>query len=359
MKKRSHVVYLTNIPAPYRERMHEMLANNPDFDYSVIYCSATEPNRQWTFDKGRYKTIYLSGKSNTLVHNNINVVKHLQECNPDVVISTGFNPTMLYGFFWCLLNGRKFIPFTDGTLQSEMSLTRVHKWVRKMVFSRAPSFIGASLGSIDLYKSYHVKEDKIFRSCLCIENDQFVVKVQEDKKYDLMFSGQLIDRKMPFFFVEVARQMKARIPALRLLILGDGPLRKEMLEKLDEYQICYDYPGFVQPKDLPQFYLQSKVFMFPTKNDPWGVVANEACAAGMPVITCGNAGVANDLIIHDHNGYVLPLQETVWADHACELLTNETLYQRLSANSMQAVNPFNSTAATKGIIDAVNFSTNN
>lgn len=228
-----------------------------------------------------------------------------------------------------------------------------------MVFSMAPSFIGASLGSIDLYKSYNVREEKIFRSCLCIENDQFIVKHEPVKKYDLMFSGQLIDRKMPFFFVEVARRMKARIPNLKLLILGDGPLRKEVLQKLDEYKIDYDYPGFVQPVDLPRYYLQSKVFMFPTKNDPWGVVANEACAAGMPVITCNNAGVANDLIIHDHNGYILPLDEQIWADHACGLLTDQALYLRLSNNSMDAVDPFNSMAASKGIIDAINFCNKN
>ena len=37
--------------------------------------------------------------------------------------------------------------------------------------------------------------------------------------------------------------------------------------------------GFARQEDLPRWYGASRVFLFPTQWDPWGVVANEACAA--------------------------------------------------------------------------------
>jgi putative transposase len=53
--------------------------------------------------------------------------------------------------------------------------------------------------------------------------------------------------------------------------------------------------GYFSQNELPYYYALTRVFLFPTLLDPWGVVANEACAAGVPVITCSNAGAAGDL----------------------------------------------------------------
>ena len=206
MKRNLRVAFLTNIPAPYRERMHEILAGTPQIEYHVIYCSKSEPNRQWEFKKGKYQYYFLRERANTFVHNNPNVIKHLRQVKPDVVIATGFYPTTLYSFFWCLLNKKKFIPLTDGTFESEQGLSIIHKLVRKIVYKYSSSFIGASIGSFNLYRSYKIPEEKIFRCHLCIDNTKFSGNETPDKDFDLMFSGQFIERKMPVFFVEVAKK---------------------------------------------------------------------------------------------------------------------------------------------------------
>jgi glycosyltransferase involved in cell wall biosynthesis len=129
-----------------------------------------------------------------------------------------------------------------------------------------------------------------------------------------------------------------------------------MVAKLEEYGIQYEYPGFIQPHNLPAYYQKAKVFLFPTLQDPWGIVANEACAAGLPVITCENAGVAGDLIIDEKNGFVLPLDVDIWAEKACALLKDDSLYQQLSQNAISSVEAFNPRAASKGVLDAIHFS---
>ena len=347
------IVLITNVPAPYREKLHELIAQRFHHNYTVIYCAEIEADREWEFNLGNYKKIFLSKYNKDTVHNNRRIWGELKKINPDVVITDGFYPTMLYGFSWCILNNKKHLVFTDGTLKSEIQLSIIHKLVRKIVFSRTQAFIGVSEGSRELYKSYDIKNDRFFRSYLCVDNSQFIKTPFAEKKYELMFSARFIELKLPFFFIEIARQVKETLGYCRVLLLGSGVLKEEILRKLDEYGIEYDYPGFVENKSLPEYYAKAKIFLFPTQNDTWGVVVNEAMAAGLPVITCENAGVAHDLVIHEQTGYILPVEKDIWAEKVVSILKDQTLYEKLSANACQHVQQYNFQNAAKGVIEAI------
>ncbi|MBW4891102.1 glycosyltransferase family 4 protein [Mucilaginibacter sp. HMF5004] len=265
---------------------------------------------------------------------------------------------MLYSFIWAKLHSAKFIPFTDGTLRSEKSLSFIHRLVRKIVYSNSKAFIGASKGSVQLYESYKITKEKIFKSCLAIDNSLFGKVKSTEKEYTLMFSGRLIEGKMPLFFVEVARKVKERIGHCKVLILGSGNMAAEMETLLKQYNIAYDMPGFIDQKQLPDYYPRAKLFLFPSRNDAWGIVANEAMASGVPVITCQNAGVQNDLVIDSVNGYVLPCDEDIWADKIISLLANDKLYAQFSGNAYAHVQQYNFESGAAGIVDAVKFAQN-
>lgn len=350
------IASIINMPAPYREKMHELLSVYFDRNYTVVYCAEREANRKWNINYGNYDKIVLSKINKNGIHNNIEIVNILKSINPDVIIIMGFFPTMLYSFIWAMVKQKKFIVFTDGTLKSESGLSYIHKIIRKIVFRNTIAFIGPANGSADLYKSYGIKDEQFFKSYLCANNDLFHPIPWNDKKYDLMFSGQFIERKMPFFFIDVVLIVREKIPDLKILILGDGPLKNDIIAQLNKSKIAYDYPGFIKQEELPRFYAKSKLFLFPTQNDPWGVVANEAMAAGVPVITCENAGAANDLVLDGENGFVLPLQEDIWAKNIIETLNNKTEYQRLSNNALAHVKKYNYISAAKGVEDAISYS---
>jgi glycosyltransferase involved in cell wall biosynthesis len=349
------VALLTNIPAPYRERIHELVSEYFKGFYTVIYCAEKESNRKWKVEYGNYDKQVLSNININAVHNNPEILKSLNKLNPDVVIITGFYPTMLYAYLWTLLKSRKLIVFTDGTLKSESSLSFIHKIVRKIVFKKAKAFIGPSVGSVGLYESYGVNKNIFFRTYLAVNNSLFIKDSPSERKFDLMFSGQFINRKMPLFFVETAKIVKEQYGKCSVLILGNGLLEKEMIELLKKYNIDYCYPGFISQEDLPCYYSQAKLFLFPTMNDPWGVVVNEAMASGMPVITCSNAGVVDDLVIDGFNGCVLPLKEELWADKIISIFNNSDEYNRLSQNALKHIHTYSFENASQGIIDAVNF----
>lgn len=349
---------ITNIPSPYREETHGILNENLKNNYHVYYCALVEPNRLWKINNGNYNKTFL--KKSILqfkkkpIYLNIDIIKELMNFNPDVIITAGFSPTMLLAFLWSKFRHKKHIAFTDGTVDTEKFLGKIHRWVRKFIFRYTDAFIGASKKSLEIYVNYNISNEKLFLSPLCINNDLYKKARKIQKKYDIIFSGQFIDLKMPFFFIDVIKLVDESTPC-KVILIGSGELKEKMLNKLEELNIEYSYPGFIQQEQLPFIYGSAKILLFPTKHDAWGIVANEACAAGLPVITCDNAGAANELIIHDYNGYVLPLDERIWAQHVVKILTNITLYERLSKNAIISVKEFNHKNAVAGILGAVNF----
>ena len=130
-----------------------------------------------------------------------------------------------------------------------------------------------------------------------------------------MYCGQFNARKMPHFFVDVIDKIHTERPNLRVLLLGDGPLRVEVLARLQTIGVNFYYAGFRKQSELPKYYAAAKVLLFTSRQDPWGIVANEACAAGTPVIISRNAGAADELIVDCYNGFVV----------ACELRSRTTI----------------------------------
>lgn len=350
------IAMVTNIPAPYREDTHILLNEKYGLNYRVFYCAMTEPNRLWKIKEANYSKIFLKRNEVTLlgksIYINIDIIKQLIKFNPDVVITAGFSPTMLLAFLWTKIKAKKHLTFTDATIQSEGNLSFAHRWVRRAVFFYTSAFIGASKKSLDLYTKYKADRQKLFLSPLCIDNDFYRKGMNLPKKYDLVFSGQFISRKMPFFFVEVVKIVNQHLPC-KILLMGSGKLKDQVLRRLQEARIDYTYAGFVQQNDLPLYYGSAKVLFFSTNSDPWGIVANEACAVGLPVVTTEHAGVAHELVIHEKNGYVLPVETNAWAEAILKLLTDTALYRRLSKKAIEQVQYYCQENAVRGIVAAV------
>jgi glycosyltransferase involved in cell wall biosynthesis len=353
------ICFITNIPAPYRERIHEIVASELG-NYKVIYCHEKESNRVWNFSYGKYVKYFLKKRvlniSGRYVHFNFDVINVLNAIKPSVVITDGYTPTYLFSFLWSKLNRKKHICMSDGWLQSERNLSFFHKMLRKIIVKRSHAWIGASKHSMVLLKFYGAKQEGIFQSHLCIDNATFKSLPFGNRNYDIMFSGQFIHRKMPDFFSDVAGIIKKKSGICKTLVLGSGQLEERFKNNLRNNNVEASFKGFIQQDDLPIHYSNAKIFLFPTREEPWGIVANEACAAGTPVITCNNAGAANDLIIDGYNGFILPLNAELWADHAIKLLGNIDIWKKISNNAIQKVKEYNFENAASGIISAVKYS---
>jgi glycosyltransferase involved in cell wall biosynthesis len=63
-----------------------------------------------------------------------------------------------------------------------------------------------------------------------------------------------------------------------------------------------DYEGFQAPELLPKYFWRSDAFVLPSRHDGWGVVVNQALAAGLPIITSDAVGAGLDLVEEGVNG---------------------------------------------------------
>ncbi|MGJ7918462.1 glycosyltransferase family 4 protein [Massilia sp. LXY-6] len=359
------IVIVTNGPVPYRIPALNELATQADVDLHVLYCCGREPNRDWNLPPIEYHCTYLRERITKIkdryIHNNPDVIPALKRLQPDVVITSGFNPTHLYAFLYAWLTRIPHISMTDGTYDSEKALTILHRWARRFVYARSKAFLWASIGGRKLFESYGIPLDRCFRSCLCVENTKFSQSEPLGADlFDFIFCGRIESVKNPHFAFDVALAAAARLKRkTRIMYVGAGSEEQALKKRVAscEDQVEASFHGFAQQEELPQLYRSSRIFLFPSKWDPWGVVANEACAAGIPVLVSPHAGVAGELVIDGQNGYVCDLDVSLWADRAVELLTRPDIYRTFSERSRSLVSNYTFADACAGIAAACRFAT--
>jgi glycosyltransferase involved in cell wall biosynthesis len=357
---RIRTALVTNIPAPYRLPVYRRLAQDAQIDLRVLFCSAREPGRDWDLPAHGFDSVFLRERSvrmrDRTIHVNPDVWGQLRTFRPQVLVTTGFNPTHLLAYAYARRHGARHVAMTDGTLDSEAKLSRAHRWLRRLVYAGSDAFVGASNGSHALYRSYGVPVQRIFKSHLCADNPAFRDAPLDSPAFDLMFCGRFVTGKNPMFAVAVARQVARRLGRpVALLLVGAGPLEPQMRVACAAAapEVRAHFAGFARQDALPALYRSARVFLFPTQGDVWGVVANEACAAGLPVLVSPHAGCAGELVRHQDNGFVLPLSEPRWAGAAVRLLGDDALHAAMAARSRARVRRYNFEAAAKGLAAAV------
>ncbi len=125
------IALVVNEPPPYRIPVFNLIARAPGIHLQVIFCCRREPNRLWDLPPVAFEHVFLKERIRTVngryIHNNPDVLLALSRFKPDVVLGNGFNPTHLYAFAWTRALRRAYVAMTDGTLQSEQSLSAFHR----------------------------------------------------------------------------------------------------------------------------------------------------------------------------------------------------------------------------------------
>ncbi len=354
------IVLITNTPPPYRVPIFARLACARGFEFHVVFCSRREPNRAWDLPAMDFPHHFLRERFFTVgdryIHHNPDVVPLLLKLRPDVVVTDGFNPTHLYAFAVARARGWPHVAMTDGTWLSEQGLSLTHRLVRRWVFSGSRAFVAASDGGQKLFRSYGVSPEACFYSWLCIDNPRFHPAISDGGHvHDFLFCGRLEPAKDPMFALDVARETSLRLQrTVRLLFVGSGSLESALRERAASvsHWVETHFHGFARQEELPALYRSARVFLFPTHGDVWGVVANEACAAGLPVIVTPAAGVAGELVSNEVNGFVRELDAAQWAGCALRLLGDDMLWQAFSERGLQRVARYDFDSAAEGLLVA-------
>nr|WP_025003836.1 glycosyltransferase [Porphyromonas macacae] len=113
--------------------------------------------------------------------------------------------------------------------------------------------------------------------------------------------GRLVKRKNIDFLIRVFQECNTQ--DYELLIVGEGP-EKNNLKCLAESDQNIRFLPFMKQSELRELYKRVSAFIIPSTFDTWGLVINEAMAAGLPVIASSKCGATEVLVKDGVNGYV-------------------------------------------------------
>ena len=144
-----------------------------------------------------------------------------------------------------------------------------------------------------------------------------------------LYVGRLAAEKNLQLLLEAFRNMRAADPRVRLVIVGDGPIRGQLQAQ------CPDaiFAGFQRGEDLAACYASSDMFLFPSLTETFGNVTAEAMASGLAVVAFDDAG-AGQLIQHRGNGLLAPRDDPAqFVQLATGLAIDGALRERLGAQA--------------------------
>ena len=313
MKK---VLIVFNHPAPYKVRLFNELSNY--FEMHVIFerDSAKDRNKDFYFENKhnfishKVQGIHL-GKENFISRG---IIKHIKETKYDLIIMNGYSTFAEMKTINFLK--RKRIPYVlyinGGRIPK--SETFLKKTIKTHFIKNAKAYLSPDEISNRYLVHYGAKRSLIFNYPYSTVFESEILKSKPNKKslrnalnikYEkfLVSSGQLIKRKNYLCLVNEWKNMPEKYG---LFIFGDGPQRKEIEKLIADKKIKnVELKGFLPRVEMFKYFSCADAFIFPSKEDIYGHVINEALAQGIPVVSSKQVNSALKLVEKQKTGVLL------------------------------------------------------
>lgn len=93
--------------------------------------------------------------------------------------------------------------------------------------------------------------------------------------------------------------------------------------------------------ELPSVYASHSVLLHCSTTEQWGLVVNEAMAAGMPVLVSEHCGCVPELVLHGHTGFALPVSDVrPWVDAMLRLSSSEDVRVQMAKTASAHISNF-------------------
>lgn len=127
------------------------------------------------------------------------------------------------------------------------------------------------------------------------------------------------------------------VESAALMLVGEGSMRG-MLEKTAAVDSRILLTGRLSGTALLDAYAAADVFVLASRFEPWGLVVNEAMAAGLPVIATDRVGCVDDLVVEGKTGRVVPAESVSALAAAMEsLLRDRPLRGKMTRNARDLI----------------------
>jgi len=247
--------------------------------------------------------------------NNTELTKHeirqkifskLDEINPDVVIagSIVFYAGAL-GLRWAKNHQKKFIMFDDAKA-TDVKRNPLVQGIKNLITRQIDALW---LPSVDYEQGYAAllkrKSIHFFYGYDCIDNEHFKLKGEKTFGHQqIICIARLVPIKNIENLIRAWKFVEENDAAWSLALVGDGPLHdglKMLAASLSLKKVVF--LGSVDNEQVLHYLHQADAFILPSWAESWGLVVNEAMAAGLPVLLSNKVNAAGTLLKNGINGY--------------------------------------------------------
>ena len=334
MTKKLKVALANNFITPYRVPLYTELARYPDWDFLLFISVHMEFDRNWevrTSHSFEFRKNFCLSYRQKAKHRNeneiqedrhihfpIGLLRDLFQFRPDVVITVEMGARSLLAAAYAWMTGTPLVLWHYGTPHSERDIGRARQLLRKILAGFPNAYLGMGLETRQYLTSLGIRSDLIFDAPNAVDMAPYQVAPTEGELQEtrtslgiegrcFLYVGRLIHKKGVEQLLAAWQDFRrGRAEPATLILVGDGRQKSEFMALAGKLELDdVVFTGFKKPEDLPAIYRAADVFIFPTLDDVWGLVVNEALASGLPVLSSKYAGCTADLIVDGENGWVI------------------------------------------------------
>lgn len=318
---------LEPVLAPYSvPRFKAFQSIRPDYSVKVMALSAREQLREWGLSKQNLGFDYVEAFSEESLEN-LNsraqaerVIQWLMSEDPAVVVITGyFLAGMRAAARWARFHKRLSIYIGDSQW-GDRRRNPVKEWIKgwwarrhyDAAFAageRAAAYLQMmGFPREKIWTGYDVVDNQAFAAGAAVARQDAAalrLRLNLPEKF-FLFVGRFAPEKNLPRLVEAYASYRhaAGTDAWGLVLVGRGP-EERLLRRRVEAIPGVVFAGSHRSDELGLYYGLASCLILPSVSETWGLVVNEAMAAGLPVIVSHRCGCVAELVRPGFNGYVV------------------------------------------------------
>ena len=186
------------------------------------------------------------------------------------------------------------------------------------------------------------------------KHNQMVIKLKyklNDDDFIIIFVGRIAKEKNIEFLIENHATLVKKKKNVKLLIVGDGPDREELMKLSEKLNIAGSviFTGKVPWSEIRDYYNIADVFTTASYTETQGLTLIEAMAASLPVV-CLDDEAFNSIIINDLNGYLFK-DNNEYLDSMMKIINSKELRKRLGSQARISSDTYSSKYYAERVID--------
>jgi glycosyltransferase involved in cell wall biosynthesis len=232
----------------------------------------------------------------------VGAILELLHLRPDWIISNEMGFRSLIALFYSSVSGTPLWVWWGGTKHTERRRGFVRTMARKFFVNHVKHWISYGTSSTEYLQSIDISSSRILtiQNCSALQSDNVrsAHSGGQSDKPRFLCVGQLIGRKGIDLLIRCLASLKIDEGLhCSLTLVGSGPEKASLQRQASNLGLDdVHFAGHIRPEDTRSFYANADCLVFPSLEDVWGLVINEAIIAGVPILCSIYAGCVDDLV---------------------------------------------------------------